>query len=242
MGLIVIVGGIILSLVLAIMADLSAAAAGLMAAASTAIGLIMIYKQAVKKEAEKQKIQEEEQRRQDEERRRRDEAERRRQAEEREHNTLRFKCPYCGTGYAEYPAKSEEMLRVCEDGCRRHFYPCEDQAPRTPQDAKILETEQLDIQRVCSPEFAPVIAEVEKLVFSTSRDSSRYVVFHWSGISVNDFFSFNSTFHYNGLTEAGCLALAEACINRIGKTHFYFYVEKSPIDGGIRLSWHRREE
>jgi len=57
-----------------------------------------------------------------------------------------------------------------------------------------------------------VIAKVEKLVYSTSRDSSRDVMLHWIGISVNNFFSFNSIILYNGLTEAGCLALDEVCI------------------------------
>jgi len=237
MGLIVIVGGIILSFVLAIMADLSAAAAGLMAAASTAIGLTMTYKQAAKKEAEKQRIQEEEQRRLEELRKAFEETRRK----ERERNTLRFKCPYCGKEYAEYPAGSKETLRVCKDGCRRHFS-AEDQTSRTPQDANTLAAEQRDAERVRSYEFRTIHDAVSDLTLSPSN----------CGWSVE--FTSTEAIYYNGFewiyleypsrleTTAGPYMLAHSCGRIFSSVLYHVSVKRSDISSRVRLWWCRRED
>lgn len=180
------------------------------------IAFVKISKNIEIEEEEKRK-QAEEQRRQDEERRRREririEAERRRQAEERERNTLRFKCPYCGKEYTEYPANPKEMLRVCSrDGCSRLFYLGEDQTPRTQEDAKRLAAEQRDIARIHTAR--KTVMEEYLKIHNHFFDRCGSITFHLNEVI---FAYYEPTTHHIPLPEEfetteGLWMLAKACV------------------------------
>ena len=188
---------------------------------AAAIVLIwFILKPLIEKIDEEERIareKQEEERRRDEERRRREririEAERRRQAEERERNTLRFKCPYCGKEYTEYPANPKEMLRVCSrDGCSRLFYLGEDQTPRTQEDAKRLAAEQRDIARIHTAR--KTVMEEYLKIHNHFFDRCGSITFHLNEVI---FAYYEPTTHHIPLPEEfetteGLWMLAKACV------------------------------
>lgn len=165
--------------------------------------------------------------------------EQKRLAEEREQNTLRYKCPYCGMERAEYPAKSTGMLRAC-DNCFRHFYPLEDQTPRSPEDADIVRRELMDLESLDSAPFYKFRGQVADTIY---RNNSGYIILSSEGATVNKFYFFGGEVDipYPTLeTKAGLHALAKQCT--LKDFRYYVSIDKPQLGSGIKLYWHRRED
>jgi len=191
------------------------------------------------------KIEEEEKARQEEEQRRRDELRRafeETRRKERERNTLRFKCPHCGKEYAEYPASSLDVLRVCEGRCHRHFYPTEDQTPRTPNHAAQLAGEERDAERVRSMEFHELHNAVERMTqfpsscgWSVEFDALQAEMYNGSGIVYMEYPSRLET-------TAGQYMLAISCGRMFPSVLYHVSVEKSNRPRYVKLFWCRKED
>lgn len=212
---------------------------------AAAIVLIwFILKPLIEKIDEEERIareKQEEERRRDEERKRREEAERRRQAEERERNTLRFKCPYCGKEYAEYPAGSKEILRICKY-CRGHFYPAKDQTPRTPDEARMLAAEQRDAERIRSIEFHELHNAIERISRSPSNHGWSVEFNNYEAIYFNGSDWIHMEYPSRLETTAGQYMLALSCGSFFPSVLYHVSVEQAVISSRVRLWWCRRED